>query len=125
MQLTMESTVKWRYRVKLTEKVYYICLMIFGFAVYKSPSLLALVIYDHTVFSISFFSLSIILFSVAGYYLEKRSRKSETQVRKLKEKLKDAKRLLISEMDPVLVEALKEIIKADMKNDIERLRNSD
>jgi hypothetical protein len=32
--------------------------------------------------------------------------------------LKDAKRLLISQMDPALVDAVKEIIKADMSDEI-------
>lgn len=39
--------------------------------------------------------------------------------------MKDAKRLLVSQMDPIMVEAVKEIVKADMKEEIERLKNSD
>lgn len=33
--------------------------------------------------------------------------------------------MLISQMDPTLVEAVKEIIKADMQEEIERMRDSD
>lgn len=64
-------------------------------------------------------------FSLANYWLEKRANKSEQLVKKLKDKLKDAKRMLISQMDPTLVEAVKEIIKADMQDEINRLRDSD
>ena len=121
----MEYTVKWRYRVKFFEKVYYIGLLSFGFLVYKSPSLLTWLIYDHTLMTITFFSSSIIGFSVLGYYLDKRSRWAESLAKKLKNQLKDAKRRLISEMDPIVVEAVKEIIRADMSEEIERLRNSE
>ena len=38
--------------------------------------------------------------------------------------MKDAKRLLISQMDPMMIETVKEIVKADMREEIERLRNS-
>ena len=62
---------------------------------------------------------------MANYLLEKRAHKSELQAKHLKDKLKDAKRMLISQMDPNLVEAVKEIIKADMKDEIELMRDSD
>lgn len=121
----METSVRWRYRVKLLEKIYYIGLLSLGFLVYKSPGLLSWFLSDYPLTTISIFSLSIIGFSMAGFMLDKRSRKAETLAKKLKEKLKDAKRMLISQMDPELVKVVKEIVKADMKEDIERLKNSD
>ena len=57
--------------------------------------------------------------------LEKRAIKSEGQVKSLKDKLKDAKRMLISQMDPTLVEAVKEIIRGDMQDEINRMRDSE
>jgi hypothetical protein len=53
-------------------------------------------------------------FSLANYLLEKRAVKSEGYVKSLKDKLKDAKRMLISQMDPTLVDTVKEIIRGDM-----------
>ena len=57
--------------------------------------------------------------------LEKRAIKSEGQVKSLKDKLKDAKRMLISQMDPTLVDAVKEIIRGDMQDEINRMRDSE
>ena len=120
----MESTLKRKYRIKLVEKCYYLMLLVFGFMVYKSPSLLSYMLSDHPIISISFFGLSIIVFSMANWYLDKKGKRSEALVKKLKEQMKDAKRLLISQMDPIMIETVKEIVKADMREEIERLRNS-
>ena len=40
VKVKMESTVRWRYRVKFTEKILYILLLSIAFLMYKSPSLL-------------------------------------------------------------------------------------
>ena len=125
MQSRMHTTVKWRYRVKLIEKIYYIALLSLGFLVYKSPAILSWLLYDYPHISITFFSLSIIGFSLAGFMLDKQSRKSEVLARKLKEKLKDTKKLLISQMDPALVEAVKDIVRADMKDELQKMRDSE
>ena len=125
VHLRMESSVKWRYRLKLAEKVFYIAMLAMGFVFYKSPSLMTWVLTEHPILAIVSLSLCVIGFTVAGWYLEKRSRRNEQLVKKLKEKLKDAKRLLVSQMDPVMVEAVKEIVRGDMREELERLRNSD
>lgn len=124
LHLKMESTLKWKYRIKWAEKVYYLLLLVFGFMVYKSPSLLSYLLSDHPILSILFFGCSIIGFSMSNWYLDKRARRNEALVKKLKEQMKDAKRMLISQMDPVMIETVKEIVKADMREEIERLRNS-
>ena len=43
----------------------------------------------------------------------------------LRDKLKDAKRMLLSNMDPFIVETLKEIVKKDLKKEIQEMRQSD
>ena len=96
MQLKYESAIKWRYRIKFLEKVYFIILLALGFIAYKSPPVIAFLLYDQPHISISIFALSVIGFSLANYLLEKRAIKSENQVKNLKDKLKDAKRMLIS-----------------------------
>ena len=96
MQARMESAIKWRYRVKFLEKIYFIFLLSIGFLAYKSPSLMAFLLYDQPHISISLFAISVLGFSLANYGLEKRANKSEQLVKKLKDKLKDAKRMLIS-----------------------------
>jgi len=86
---------------------------------------IAFLLYDQPHISISLFALSVLGFSLANYILEKRAIKSENKVRSLKDKLKDAKRLLISQMDPTLVDAVKEIIRGDMQDDLNRMRDSE
>ena len=85
--------------------------------------MIAFLLYDQPHISISLFALSVLGFSLANYILEKRAIKSENKVRSLKDKLKDAKRLLISQMDPTLVDAVKEIIRGDMQDDLNRMRD--
>ena len=87
--------------------------------------MIAFLLYDQPHISISLFALSVLGFSLANYILEKRAIKSENKVRSLKDKLKDAKRLLISQMDPTLVDAVKEIIRGDMQDDLNRMRDSE
>ena len=87
--------------------------------------MIAFLLYDQPHISISLYALSVLGFSLANYILEKRAIKSENKVRSLKDKLKDAKRLLISQMDPTLVDAVKEIIRGDMQDDLNRMRDSE
>lgn len=46
----------------------------------------------------------------------------EKNSKKLKSKLKDAKRMLLSHMDPLVVETLKDIVKKDLRKEIEDMR---
>jgi hypothetical protein len=50
--------------------------------------------------------------------LDKKSNDADKKSKKLREKLKDAKRNLISHMDPIVVETLKEIVKKDLKEEL-------
>jgi len=92
----MESSIKWRYRIKFLEKIYFILLLAIGFIAYKSPPVMGFILYDSPHISITLISLSVLAFSIGNYLLEKRAQKSEKHVKSLKDKLKDAKRLLIS-----------------------------
>jgi hypothetical protein len=125
VQKRYENAIKWRYRIKFLEKIYFIILLALGFIAYKSPPVIAFLLYDQPHISISLFALSVLGFSLANYILEKRAIKSENKVRSLKDKLKDAKRLLISQMDPTLVDAVKDIIRGDMQDEMNRMRDSD
>lgn len=49
----------------------------------------------------------------------------EKQLKELKQLQKDMKLKLLSQMDPLVVEAVREIVKKDMKKDFEEMRNSD
>ncbi len=111
--------------MKVLEKIYYISLLSLAFVCYKSPSILTYLFVDNPQMTIPFFSFNIIFFSLVGMWLEKRSKEQVQKTKKLKEKLKDTKRMLISHMDPVLVEAVKEIVKNDMRQEIDQMRNSD
>lgn len=75
--------------------------------------------------SIPFFTILIMGFNLAGMWLVKKEKDQEKRHIKLKEQLKDTKRLLLSHMDPVMVQTIKEIIKKDMRKEIDAMRNSD
>ena len=67
----MEAAVKWRYRIRFAEKVFYIMIIAFGFLVYKSPSILSWLLTEHALLSIMALSISVLSFTLAGWYLEK------------------------------------------------------
>ena len=115
VQIKMEKTVKWQYRVKLIEKIFFIGLLSLAFLAYKSPAMLSLFLYEQPLITISTVAASILTFSLLGHYLNKYSHKYESTAKKLEEKLKDAKRMLISNLDPNLVVVLKEIVKGDLR----------
>lgn len=77
-----------------------------------------------------FFVLPAIVFLVGvirmggAYYMELYT-KSKKSLREIKMNEKEEKRSLISKMDPVVVETLREIVMADMKKEFEEMRNSD
>ena len=77
VQLKYENAIKWRFRIKFLEKVYFIILLALGFIAYKSPSVIGFLLYDQPHISISLFALSVLGFSLANYMLEKRAIKSE------------------------------------------------
>ena len=56
---------KWKYRVKIAEKVYYTSLTVFLFVFYKSPSMTQLIIYDNAAITLPLVALSIIAFNYA------------------------------------------------------------
>ena len=67
-------------------------------------------------------SMILIVFHFVGFYLNKQSQDTERNNHMLREKLKDAKRMLLSNMDPFIVETLKEIVKKDLRKEIEEMR---
>jgi hypothetical protein len=115
----MGSYMTWKYRVKFAEKVYYIGLLSLGFMFYKSPSLLNYTFVEIPHFSIPFFAASILAFHLVTLYLDRKEKDVEHKHKKLKDQLKDTKRLLISHMDPLMVQTVKEIIRKDMRKEIE------
>lgn len=98
--------------------MYYILLLSLSFLFYKSPPLLNFFFIEHPQISIPAFSFILIAFNLIGYYLDKLATDSERNMLKLRGRLKDAKKLLISNMDPFIVQTLKEIIKKDLKDEL-------
>lgn len=92
----MEKYMKWKYRVKVLEKVFFIFLLSVGFLCYKSPALLTYFFVQNSVISIPLASFLVIFFSLAGFWIDKKSKETEKRTKKLKEKLKDTKRMLVS-----------------------------
>ena len=125
VQHSLERYVQWKYRMKLLEKIYYVLLLCLGFLFYKSPPLIEYFFLDYPHFCIPCFAVSLVFFSLAGYWFDKKARDQEKKGKNIKDKLKDTKRQLVNHMDPVLVEAVKEIIRKDMKGEIDKIRNSE
>ena len=111
--------------MKFAEKIYYVFLLALGFLLYKSPALLALTFNKNPHITIPVFSALVIIFHLANAYLEKQEQSAIRKHAKIKDKLKDTKRHLISEIDPVLVATVKEIVKNDMRKEIEAMKSSD
>ncbi|CDW86271.1 UNKNOWN [Stylonychia lemnae] len=125
VQKRLGRYIQWKYRVKLAEKIYYILLLSLAFLFYKSPSLLSYTFTEIPQYSIPFFTLSIISFHLVSLYLDKKEKDQEKRHKKLKDQLKDTKRLLISHMDPIMIQTVKEIVRKDMRREIEQMKNSD
>eukprot|EP00347_Sterkiella_histriomuscorum_P022408 403338598 len=125
VQKSLGKYISWKYRVKIAEKIFYVLLLSLGFLFYKSPSLMSYTFTEIPHYSIPFFTVLIMGFNLVGMQLDKKEKAQEKRHLKLKEQLKDTKRLLISHMDPVMVQTIKEIIKKDMRREIEAMKNSD
>ena len=57
--------------------------------------------------------------------MEGKTSKISKLQQKVLEKMKDTKQLLLSTMDPVMLDTLKEIVKKDMEKEIEKMKYSD
>ena len=62
VQNNLEKYIKWKYRVKIIEKVYYILLLILGFLFYRSPSLLTKFFVDYGHLTIPCFCFMFLFF---------------------------------------------------------------
>lgn len=60
----------------------------------------------------------------SAFYQEE-YKKSRSELKMIKMNEKEEKRILISKLDPVVVETLREIVMSDMKKEFEEMRNSD
>ena len=87
-------------------------------ACYKSPTIFKYLFTEIPHISIPFLSFTLFALNSIGVYLNRKSNDADKRSKKLREKLKDAKRNLISHMDPVVVETLKEIVKKDLKEEL-------
>ena len=115
----------WKYRIKIVEKVYYLILIGLSFVFYKCPGLFATVFVVNGHLSIPCVPASIILFHLVHWLLDQKLQSLEDDLKELKQAQKDIKSQLLSKMDPLLVEAFKEIVRSDMKKELKEMRNSD
>lgn len=89
--------------------------MILIFLFYRTPSLFTVALYENGHLSIPLFTFLVMFFQMAGYTVDKRAEEAEKKAGKLKEKMKDTKLLLLSSLDPNIRDAVKEIVRKDMK----------
>ena len=124
-QERLRACLQWRLRLKFAERVWYAGLLSLGFVAYKSPGLSAFLFRDAPLVSIPLLSGTVIVFHFLGACLGRKERLHERRAKKLKEQLKSAKRMLVSNMDPLVVEVVKEIVREDMKLEVAQMRSSD
>jgi len=108
----------------MLEKAFYIFICIILICLYKSKWLQTYLFVEIPHISLSLSSVIIIILSWGTSYLDRLTDDMRTRSIKIKEKLKDTKRLLLHHMDPLVVETLKEIVRNDMKDEMFRMRNS-
>lgn len=61
---------KWKLRVKILEKIYYVSLLIGGFIFYKSPYMVNIVFVQNGHWSISAIAGGILIINYIGFYLQ-------------------------------------------------------
>ena len=71
--------------MKFFEKIYYIMLLALAFLFYKSPSLMNYTFTEIPQYSIPFFTITIMMFHLAGLYLDKKEKDQEKRHKKLKD----------------------------------------
>ena len=124
MQKTKSYEV-WKYRVKLIEKVVWIAILIFGFIFYRSPAMLHFMFIENGFYSICGVTSVIIFFTQLGWYYEQKLDTWTKKMAKLKAEQKDIKMQLLTQMDPLVVETLRSIVRKDMKAELQEMQNSD
>ena len=89
--------------------------MLSAFACYKNTEILHAIFVVNAARSVPALACCIICFSMAQWYLDDKHNKARERADEIKRTAKDAKLQLLTHMDPLVVETLREIVKADMK----------
>jgi hypothetical protein len=92
---------------------------------YKSKELMNFLLVDRGALTIPLAVTAVIVLRITISYYEQTYHTSKKQLKEMKMNEKEEKRSLLSQMDPVVVEALREIVMGDMKQELQELRNSD
>ena len=93
-------------------------MLIFGFLFYRSPAMLHFMFIENGLYTICGVSIVIILFSQLGWYYEQKFESWTKKTAKLKAEQKDIKMQLLTQMDPLVVETLRSIVRKDMKAEL-------
>lgn len=96
-----------------------------GFLSYKSPGFFSYLFVDRGYISLPVISGVLVIFNLMVAYLESQHESEEKKLVSLKRINKDIKLQLLGQMDPLVVETLREIVRSDMKTELEEMRNSD
>ena len=88
----LKKYIKWKYRIKFAEKIYYIFLLSLGLLFYKSPALLAFAFTENPHIFIPLFCCLILFFHYIAQLLDSKEQEQQKKHTKLKEKIKDTKR---------------------------------
>ena len=105
------------YRLKTAEKIGYTVALIVATCMYKSKELYKYVVLDRGMITIPLLVGSILILRWIIDFYEQKYHNSKKRLKELKNNETDQKRSLISQMDPVIVETLREIVSADMKQE--------
>ena len=103
------------YRLKTVEKIVYTLTIILAACMYKSRELYKYIVLDRGLITVPIFVGAILILRWIFDFYEQKYHSSKKRLKELKNNETDWKRSLISKMDPVIVETLREIVSSDMK----------
>lgn len=112
-------------RIKLAERIYYAIIALLFILCYQSPNAQDFLFVDQAWTTIPSLIIFVLIINTMNWYYDYRFAKYDKKMDDIKNDNSDIKTKLLSQMDPLLVQALRDIIRQDMKSEMEELRNSD
>lgn len=113
------------YRVWWVEKLFYVALVLTCCLFYKSDAFWRFILVTNGIRCLLTVIVIFIVFSLTNWYLEDKHNTAKEKVIELRKSQKDVKLQLLSQMDPIVVETLREIVRSDMRAELDYMKNSD
>lgn len=93
-------------------------MMILAFLFYRSPTMLHFAFVENGFYSICGISGIIIIFNYLNWYYDEQYNMWQRKLKNLKAEMQDDKMKILTQMDPLIVETLRQIVKKDMREEL-------